>query len=227
MIQSIKEHRQFASLMSGGTSSDPIYTKFIEIIKQSNLGGDCLDFGAGTGNLSKKINDLSLFDTVTASDIMLRPDELEPSIKWFTCDLNDPLNLPDHSFDAIVSSEVIEHLENPRAIARELFRLLRPNGTLILSTPNNESWRSLISLLIQGHFVAFVDSCYPAHITALLRKDIERILNEAGFLSIKFMFTDFGGIPKLPQRSYQEFSFGFLKGLRYSDNLLVIAKKLK
>ena len=157
---------------------------------------------------------------------MERPEELDESINWAVCDLNDSLDLPNKSFDTIVSSEVIEHLENPRAVAREWFRLLRSDGTLILSTPNNESWRSILALLAQGHFVAFSDSCYPAHITALLRKDIERILKEAGFVSTEFIFTDIGKIPKIPQCNYQAFSFGMLKGLRYSDNVIVVAKKV-
>ena len=225
MSLSIREQRQMASLASGGASGDFIYAKFLSLIKQFNLKGDCLDFGAGTGNLTRQIHELNCFDSVTATDIMERPLELDLSINWIAEDLNNSLDIPSCKFDVIVSSEVIEHLENPRAIAREWFRLLRPSGTLILSTPNNESWRALLALLIQGHFVAFSDSCYPAHITALLRKDLERILSEAGFRTVEFVFTDYGGVPKMPQKSYQELSFGMLRGIRYSDNLLVVANK--
>jgi 2-polyprenyl-3-methyl-5-hydroxy-6-metoxy-1,4-benzoquinol methylase len=206
----IKTQRLSAAISSRGISGDPIYAKFLELIKELNLKGTCLDFGAGIGNLSQRILALNQFDMITAADIMECPIEVPDLINWLTWDLNDPLDLPDASFDTIVSSEVIEHLENPRAIAREWFRLLRPNGRLILSTPNNESWRSLLALLVQGHFVAFGDSSYPAHITALLRKDIERILIEAGFSSIKFLFTNFGGIPKMPEQNYQKISFGLL-----------------
>lgn len=225
MSLSIREQRQMASLASGGTSGDFIYAKFLSLIKQFNLKGDCLDFGAGTGNLTRQIHELNCFDSVSATDIMERPLELDLSINWIADDLNNSLDIPSCRYDVIVSAEVLEHLENPRAIAREWFRLLRPSGTLILSTPNNESWRSLLALLIQGHFVSFSDSCYPAHITALLRKDLERILSEAGFRAVEFVFTDYGGVPKMPQRSYQELSFGMLKGIRYSDNLLVFANK--
>jgi len=103
--------------------------------------------------------------------------------------------------------------------------LLRPGGTVIFSTPNNESWRSLLALLFQGHFVAFGDSCYPAHITAILRKDIEHMLVEAGFSIPDFFFTDVGGIPKLPTLQWQKISGNFLKGLRYSDNLIAVSYK--
>ena len=225
MSLSIREQRQMASLASGGTSGDFIYAKFLSLIKQFNLKGDCLDFGAGTGNLTKQIHELNCFDSVSATDIMERPLELDLSINWIADDLNNSLDIPSCRYDVIVSAEVLEHLENPRAIAREWFRLLRPSGTLILSTPNNESWRSLLALLIQGHFVSFSDSCYPAHITALVRKDMERVMNESGFAKPIFTFSDNGGIPKFPKWKWQSISFGLLKGLRFSDNVIVIARK--
>jgi 2-polyprenyl-3-methyl-5-hydroxy-6-metoxy-1,4-benzoquinol methylase len=225
MKSDIQSQRKIAALSSGGISSQPVYSKFLYLVEELSLQGDCLDFGAGLGNLTKLFQNLGHFNSVTAVDIMQRPDSINKLVKWIDQDLNQPLLLPDQQFDVIFSSEVIEHLENPRGIVREWFRLLRPCGTLIFSTPNNESWRSLLALMLQGHFVAFGDTCYPAHITALLRKDIERILNETGFINSKFIFTDFGRIPKFPQLNYQTISFNTLKRIRYSDNLLVVATK--
>ena len=103
------------------------------------------------------------------------PNEIE----WIQADLNAPLPCPDASFDAIISTEVIEHLENPRAVFREFSRLLRPGGHLLLTTPNQESIRSLASLIVRGHHVAFLDESYPAHLTALVRRDMERLCLEA------------------------------------------------
>lgn len=221
----LKLQRQLASVASSGISSEPVYEAFEQIVTQLDLKGEVLDFGAGMGNLTRRLQALNRFTSLTAIDIMERPDAMDESAKWIGWDLNDAIALCSQSFDVIVSAEVIEHLENPRAVAREWFRLLRPGGTLVLSTPNNESWRALLALVWQGHFVAFGDSCYPAHITALVRKDLDRILREAGFSSPEFIFTNVGGIPKLPQLQWQTISAGFLKGLRYSDNVLAIAHK--
>jgi 2-polyprenyl-3-methyl-5-hydroxy-6-metoxy-1,4-benzoquinol methylase len=223
--QAFKVQRKLASVASGGISNEAVYTAFEQVLRQLDLKGEILDFGAGTGNLTQRLQALGRFSCITAVDLMLRPDEIDESIQWISLDLNEPIDIPAQSFDFILSAEVIEHLENPRAVAREWFRLLRPGGILVCSTPNNESWRSLMALLLQGHFVDFSDTCYPAHITALVRKDIERLLGEAGFSKPTFVFTNVGGIPKLPWLHWQTISGGLLRGLRYSDNLLAIAHK--
>lgn len=219
---SFLERRISVARQSGGISNGAIYDAVIAALHKGNAEGDCLDFGAGIGNLLRRISDFG-FDSLTGADLYPRPESLNAN--WQTSDLNNSLPFSDESFDTVVSVETIEHLENPRAIAREWFRLLRPRGMLVLSTPNNESLRSIISLVMRGHFIAFNDSCYPAHITALTRKDISRILTEAGFSNIKFSFTHKGGLPKLPRFTWQQISLGLFRGLRFSDNVVVSARK--
>ena len=48
---------------------------------------------------------------------------------------DDPTSLDVHRFDAVTSTEVIEHLFSPRSLPRFAARVLLPAGYLILSTP--------------------------------------------------------------------------------------------
>jgi 2-polyprenyl-3-methyl-5-hydroxy-6-metoxy-1,4-benzoquinol methylase len=217
--------RRHAAEASGGESNPVIYQCFEKTLLNLALKGDLLDFGAGKGVLTERILRLDRFDSITGADLMAPVMRFPTQVKWITADLNEPLELPECMFDVIVAAEVIEHLENPRAIAREWFRLLRPHGTLILSTPNNESWRSILSLLFRGHYALFRSGSYPAHITPLLRCDIERCLTEAGFESPAFTFTDYGTLPTFRTLRWQTMSYGLLRGLRYSDNLLAVTSK--
>lgn len=222
---SISWHRQHAAEASGGISSEKIYSSIERIIAKNGLHGSVLDYGAGVGNLTRRLLRLGRFDRVAAADILKVPPDLAGNVEWIEQDLNLSIANHDAQFDVIIAAEVIEHLENPRLMIRELFRLLRPAGTAIVSTPNNESWRSILALIVRGHFVSFTDTSYPAHITALVRKDLSRIFLEANFERPVFCFTDEGGLPAKPNITWQAVSFGLLRGLRFSDNVIAFAKK--
>lgn len=80
--------------------------------------------------------------------------------------------LRDASFDAIVSFEVFEHLENAAAYLTECRRVLRAGGRLLLSTPNRVThdlhMRSIgrgnefhINLMDSARFLRFIQSYFP------------------------------------------------------------------
>ena len=222
--EKLYEYRFRSALLSKGISSDPLYSAVISKIKNKN--GHLLEFGAGRGALLERVRSDGFCGEITAVDILPVPENLPDQFKWIQCDLNNPINLRDETFDLIISTEVIEHLENPRSVFREFNRLLRPGGEVIVTTPNNESMRSYLSLVLRGHFASFQDSCYPAHITALLRKDIIRVCSETGFEHPRFDYTNNGGIPGFPHISWQKISFNLLKGRLFSDNILAMTSKL-
>ncbi len=218
------KQRSKAAELSRGISSNAIYDAIVRLITNRGLMGSVLDYGAGKGDLTRRLVALNRFASVAGADIMQKPRDLI-IVNWIEQDLNEPIRCSDGTFDLIVAAEVIEHLENPRFTVREIFRLLRPGGTAIVTTPNNESWRSLVALLFRGHYAGFGELSYPAHITALLRKDLARIFEECGLSVPSFNFTDDGGIPGKPGVKWQKISFGLLRGLRFSDNLLAVATK--
>lgn len=220
----LARRRLEAAKSSGGYSLDFLYERIERLVAEENPQGDWLDFGAGVGHLIEKLSARAWFRSITGADLLPPPQALPSAARWIQTDLNEPLPRPDHSFSTITAVEIIEHLENPRAMVREAFRLLRPGGTFILTTPNNESWRALGSLVLQGHFVYFTDSNYPAHVTALLAKDLERILGEAGFQSVRLFYTDRGGLPKFPRWEWQQIGH-WLKGRRFSDHMIAVASK--
>ena len=85
-----------------------------------------------------------------AAETSLRPliDSLQPG-RYVRADLDprrgdivlniERMDLPDESFDCVVCSHVLEHVDDRRALA-ELFRILRPGGVLVAMVPIVEGW---------------------------------------------------------------------------------------
>jgi len=82
--------------------------------------------------------------------------------------------------DAVICSEVIEHLEEPHSILEEIVRVLKPKGKLVISTPNKESMFLQIqnSLRIPRlHDWRYVES----HFQVYSPKEFDALLEEHGF----------------------------------------------
>lgn len=219
----LHDSRLLSAQLSKGTSGSGVRRLAMALVEELAGPRDLLDFGCGTGDLLRDLHERSWFKSLAGIDIVSRPAELPDEIVWLSHDLNEPLSW-DRRFDVVLATEVIEHLENPRAMLRQLRELVRPGGYVILTTPNQESWRSVVSLVFDGHFAAFRGKSYPAHITALLGLDLKRIATEAGWIDIRLVPSDSGAIPKLTRITWQSVSFGLLRGKRWSDNLALVAK---
>jgi ubiquinone/menaquinone biosynthesis C-methylase UbiE len=67
------------------------------------------------------------------------------------------LAFADESFDLVVSCETIEHLPDPWAALREMYRVTRPGGQLFLTTPNYSNLMGLYDLYAKVHHPARKD----------------------------------------------------------------------
>jgi 2-polyprenyl-3-methyl-5-hydroxy-6-metoxy-1,4-benzoquinol methylase len=226
MRNELYERRLEAARITKGTSSSTIYELVLaEASRTIDWNAAILEFGAGTGSIVKMLRAAGFAGRIIAADILPQPADINGCASWIETDLNRPLPLEDCTVDAIISTEVVEHLENPRAVFREFGRVLRPGGALVLTTPNQESFRSLLSLLLRGHHVDFLDSSYPAHITPLVQLDLARLCAENGFQAPRFSYTDKGSLPGAPGVSWQQVSAGLLRGRRFSDTLAMTTRK--
>jgi hypothetical protein len=118
---------------------------------------------------------------------------------------------------------VIEHLENPRAFMRELARITRPGGWIAVTTPNQLSALSLLTLIAKGRFSAFQERDYPAHRTALLEIDLRRIAGECGLEQVEVAYSCHGRLP-LSSWHYPE-AFAAAAPRWMSDNLALIGRR--
>ncbi len=209
---------------SGGASSTPVYEMVAKAIAaRYNGGGVLVDVGCGNGHLWPFVREH--FDRYIGVDAV-RYDGLPTEAEFIPLDLDSgKAPLPEGLADVVCSVETIEHLENPRAFMRELVRLTKPGGWVIVTTPNQLSLLSKLTLILKNQFNAFQEApgLYPAHITALLEIDLIRIAKECGLSDVKIEYSDRGRIPFTGWNWPKMFKF---RGRSFSDNVLCVGLRV-
>lgn len=95
-------------------------------------------------------------------------------------------NLKEAPFDLIVSTEVVEHLYNPRAYAKGCYQALKPGGRFICTTPYHGYWKNLVLSLL-GKWDAHANPLWDGgHIKLWSRNTLTQLMTEAGFQNIRF-----------------------------------------
>lgn len=90
----------------------------------------------------------------------------------------DPLPLPSNSFENVIAGDVIEHLENPSHFLREINKVLKKGGRLILSTPHANEWWTTLHNWFFRKWIKDPDGEHLQNWTIL---DMTRLLAKNGF----------------------------------------------
>jgi 2-polyprenyl-3-methyl-5-hydroxy-6-metoxy-1,4-benzoquinol methylase len=143
-------------------------------------GSTVLDVGAGAGAFSLRLSDLGY--RVTALDV--DPSKWNAThIPFMVLDVNKGVaaSISD-TFDAVCCVEVIEHVENPWALLRDLWAVVRPGGIVLVSTPNVANFLSRLHLLLKGNFYSFgPGSLDMGHINPIHPYEMREIIKQLGW----------------------------------------------
>ena len=172
------------------TETDPLIESKAKIIRtayQNISQPQILDAGCGAGALICAYNapqcQITAID-ISKAAIDLLNDKLLDNVRAINAELEKKWELPDQHFDLIVSSEVIEHLINFPIYLQEAYRVLKPGGKLILTTPYHGLLKNLLLCFFafDKHFCNYK----VGHIRFFTNKNLKHVVSQCGFRNIKF-----------------------------------------
>lgn len=95
-----------------------------------------LDIGCDNGRVIKLIEDD--FQEVHGFDFSVNEPDIE-NVHFKEGDATKEFPYEDNTFDSVICREVLEHVTDPYHVIKEAHRVLKPDGTLLLTTPNSNN----------------------------------------------------------------------------------------
>lgn len=155
----------------------PIRRAFIDcgvLRLNSQPGGRLLEVGCASGGLLEYLQSLGWQTEGVEIDPVAVEQARLKKLQVRLGQLEDQ-GYPHNHFDVIVMSHVIEHIHDPLELLRECRRILKPNGRLVIITPNLESW---------GHQIfksAWLALDPPRHLYLFTKQSLQALTIKADF----------------------------------------------
>ena len=152
-------------------------TLFLSFLQRFSAGSQVLDIGCSSGLMLQALQKRGF--QATGVDISQEAIQLchKKGLKASCMDAV-ALSFPDQSFDCVLASDVLEHIENDKAALAEWFRILKPGGTLILGVP-------AFMFLYSEHDV------YNQHKRRYTLGQVQACLQDQGFSVMKLTYWNF------------------------------------
>jgi SAM-dependent methyltransferase len=154
--------------------------RFTRSMVPSDMPLRILDVGCGTGinaaQLTRNGHEVFGIDVSPVAIEKFRAKGLQGSVVNIEA---GPLPLPADSFDMVYASEVIEHCVDTMGFLRNICRVLKPGGTLLLSTPNSAFWAYRVMALLG---LAASEYQHPGHVRFFSKRSLSTSIGKAGFV---------------------------------------------
>lgn len=139
-----EHHLEYRSIALKSLAEAGLYPDHFPVLSDDSGPAAILEIGCATGALLSVFKDAGWRTKgveVGASLAAYGRSQFGLDIFEGTMEMAD---LADASFDIVMALHLIEHLNEPRSFLREAFRVLKPDGDLLLITPNVRSFQALL-----------------------------------------------------------------------------------
>ncbi|NIM90466.1 MAG: methyltransferase domain-containing protein [Candidatus Aminicenantes bacterium] len=165
----------------------PMWKKRLKEITQYKNKGHLLDVGCGIGTFLKLAKEEGFGISGTEiSEYASRYVKENLRIDVLRGDIEE-LDFPPESFDVLTMWHTLEHLPNPKAALKEINRILKREGLLVIATPNlNNFITRVLYFLAKGKKLKlFSDRAKELHLYHFSIHTLASMLKETGFRIIK------------------------------------------
>jgi SAM-dependent methyltransferase len=140
-----------------------------EFVRSLGRAERALDLGCGDGTVTAEL-DAAELSAVDVSRVALERAgrRLGPDVRLAELEPDAPLPFGDGAFDLVLCAETVEHVRDLQLLLSEVRRVLRPGGTLALTTPASRA------LMRPPHPLS-------PHLRFLTRRSLRELLGELGF----------------------------------------------
>ncbi|MBO9574049.1 MAG: class I SAM-dependent methyltransferase [Chitinophagaceae bacterium] len=170
--------RQFSAdtKMMAGYYSHYTHSAAYKLLNEKLLPGSLIaDIGAGEGAFSERLK-VNGYNVVAVEKFC---DFKPQDIKLYKLDLNDSWGGGiSEKLDGVVGIEIIEHIENPFNFLRQIRRIVKEDGWVIISTPNVLNFESRFNLFRNGVLDMM---SHPDHRTPIFPQTMAKYCKESGF----------------------------------------------
>lgn len=147
-----------------------------------------LDVGCGSGTVAKIIKDAghAVKGLDFSEEALKRANER--GIETKQCNLDEGIPEPDNMYDVVWEGDIVEHVFDPIGLLKESARILKPNGLLLVTIPNDVGLISRIKMLfgISHQEQMYMTSGFYKHHTFFTPRLIRFMLHNAGFEIVEF-----------------------------------------
>ncbi len=159
------------------------YLEFlVDLVRRESIAppASLLEIGSGTGLFAMVAEEAGYSITgVEAASYAAAEAQKRVRGPILCRDANQRLDLPSHSFDAVVMWDVIEHLHDVATTLDEARRLLRPGGKIFVITLNAGS---IVRPILGRRWAWYQD---PTHVFLFSIRTLRAAIRDAGFSDIR------------------------------------------
>ncbi|HEV8701448.1 MAG TPA: class I SAM-dependent methyltransferase [Candidatus Polarisedimenticolia bacterium] len=154
-----------------------VYAASFRLVEPYFLGRRTLDLGCGTGVYLKRLAPGSVGIDYSVPNLR---ESQSIGLSVIRCDLNDRLPFANGSFEGVLISHTLEHVDAPIRLLREAARVLMPGGVLAIALPFE---RSLVRLALRDDYFRG----HPTHFYSFSVPCLDQLTSACGLRRIRIV----------------------------------------